>query len=371
MTKRLSILVAVIVIGGLGGPAVWAATPLLHLIGPVGILRTGETVAVEVLLDSAGQEINAAEIHLQFDSKALRVEKVAREQSAFTLWPEEPRWDNESGEVTLIGGRPNGLVAVDGSVATVYFATLRSGAVSVSTQDSRMHLNDGEGTAVALGGKEFSLHIFDPLVEVIVLRSSTHPTAEQWSKTHAVEVAWDIVPGGLYSYVFSQDSQAVPDDVPETIVGKVRYADLRDGVYYFTIKAKVSNALAWSNVVQRRFLIDGTPPQPLELAEARPMSGIVLLTWQAVDAVSGVARSTLAVNGTDQGEVLSPLTLRPEWRGQKLTITVKDQAGNTTTGEWVFDQAQAASPGGWLWLVWLVPVLVAAIVAFFLLRKRV
>lgn len=371
MKRRTLLTTITIAIGAFFAQAAFAATPAVHVRGPIGVIRTGDVVAVDVLLDSAGREINAAEIHLTVDSRVLKVEKLAREQSLFTLWPEEPAWDNATGEITFTGGRPNGAVSADGSVGTIYFTTLLSGTTTLRSEGSTMYLNDGAGTAIALGTSELQLQVSDPLVEGIVLTSLTHPTSETWSKTHAVDVAWDAAPDALYSYVFSTDSQAVPDDTPETTVGNVRYEDLQDGVYYFTIKSKASNSIAWSNLVQRRFMIDATPPEPLALRTVSPASGVLLLVWQSFDTVSGVARSTLAVNGTNQGEGTSPLTLRPEWRGKKLTITVEDHAGNVTASQWLYATGTATRANIPSWLLWLASLVVLIALALLFLRKRV
>lgn len=354
-------------------PVARAAEPVIQLGRPVGTIRLGETMTIDVQLDSAGREINAAEVHLRYDPAALEVAKIAREQSIFSLWPEPPAWDASLGEVVLTGGRPNGIVSYGGTIATVYFKARRSGATVVRSDgdSSALYLNDGRGTRLSISPSSTELVIVDPLVNSIVLRSSTHPTPESWSRQPSIVVDWDAVPSSLYSYALSQDRQATPDDTPEVVVGHVAFNDLADGIYYFVIKEKSDQSLGWSAITQRRFLIDSTAPEPfaLELVPPTAVNGQPLLAWQAYDASSGVLRSELSADGQRIGEVTSPYAIPSAWRGKKLSVTVFDQAGNVRTAELTF-AAPTRSRLNPLILVWLGLGVLAASIGYVALRRR-
>src|SRR3989344_328550 len=66
----------------------------------------GETFLVDIKMDTGGRAINAAEISVEFPSNKLRAVSVSKENSIFTLWPQEPAFSNEQGKLSFVGGVP-------------------------------------------------------------------------------------------------------------------------------------------------------------------------------------------------------------------------------------------------------------------------
>lgn len=312
----------------------FAAAPNLGIVPPIGLIRSGETVAVNIRVDSAGENINAAEGVLSYPVDRLRLVRISREESVFTLWTEEPAADTERGTITFTGGRPGGIVADNAALLTVYFEAYKSGeaVLAFDTNATALYKNDGEGTRIPILLQPITLAVTDSLVEGITLSSATHPTSDTWSRGGRIEVSWQVVAGAHYSYQLSNDSQSVPDDTPEATAGTVTYDNLSDGIYFFVIKERPEGG-EWSSVTQRRFLLDATPPEPFTIVQPDPsaVSNAPIIAWTTTDATSGIARYDLTVNGSDPVPVQSPLTLDPSWLGKTLTITAVDAAGNTTT----------------------------------------
>ncbi len=359
---------------------VHAATPNLVIVPPTGLIRSGETVALTLRVDSGGENINAVEGVLTYPVDRLRFVRVSREQSILTLWTEEPAADTRTGTVTFTGGRPGGIVADNAALFTVYFEAYKSGDTTLSFDASRsaLYKHDGEGTKIPVSPAPVTMTVTDSLVEGIVLTSSTHPTADTWSRGGRIVVSWPVVPGALYSYDLSTDAEHLPDDAQEAIVGNVAYEALSDGIYFFVIKEHPDSG-DWSAVAQRRFLLDATPPRPFVIEQPDPatVGGAQLIAWTTTDTTSGIARYDLTVNGSDPLPVRSPLMLDPAWLGKKLTITAVDAAGNMQAGTWEYN---ASSARGFPWrtvalFVGIVVVLAAVIAVVVLprgpkLRKR-
>lgn len=340
MDRLTRIILLAVVVSGLAIARPSAAeSPRIDLVGPIGLYHADELIPVDVRVTSSGAVINAAELFLTYPADVLRVDSVKREQTVFELWPESPSWDDTAGTIHLIGGRANGLVAINATIATIYFRTNRPGVTTVGLDGSRsgLYLNDGQGTKVAVASTSVRLQPRDPLVAGILVSSSTHPNADQWYSAADVTITWDVKAETKYSYTFSQDSQSIPDHVPETTVGAMTYMKVQDGRHYFTIRESFKGG-EWSEATQLRIFVDTTPPQPFTLLRPDPadVGDRQLLTWTSIDTTSGVARTTLAVNGHDQGAVSSPLELRSSWQGKVLTITTYDQAGNERSASWKF-----------------------------------
>ncbi len=330
---RIRYAIIVIAVAGLAfiRPAMAASSPNVHLVGPAGLVRAGDTVSVEVRMDSLGRIINAVDLHLAFSSTQFELLRVERQQSIWTLWPEEPGWDNHSGTVSLVAGRPHGLVAIDAPVATLVFRSLASGIGQISLQQkiSSAYLNDGQGTRLDLTSSPLDVMLADTLVQSIPLDASTIPTPDRWTAIDTIHVRWTIPSGTIYSYRLSSKIDDVPDDTAEPMPGSVDYDGLSDGVYFFTIKSEVGDGV-WSRVSQYRFLLDREPPSPFSilLLPSSQTNGQPTMSWTTTDTTSGVADAHLRVGNVDKGIVTSPLVIKPEWRGHDAMIIVRDQAGN-------------------------------------------
>ncbi len=338
---------------------------------PAGMIRAGDTIAVPVLIDSAGENINAVMVTLRYSTALLRAERVAREQSFLQLWPEEPRVDAAQGIVTFTGGRPGGIIASRATAVTIYFTVLAGGTATImfDTASTALYLHDGEGTKVASTALPTDILLADALVEAVALSSTTHPTSDTWSRERSADVAWTTRPGALYSFVFSTNAAEQPDDVPETTSGSVLYEALDDGIYHFTLKEQPAGQ-NWSQPVQRRFLIDATAPLPFAIATPDPAStgGTRILAWVATDQTSGVARYAVSVGGTQLGDVTSPLTVDPAWEGKDFVLTAFDAAGNSTVA--TLRLPANTSPLNWFRLLGAAMLLVLAALGSLLAYHR-
>jgi hypothetical protein len=323
-----------------------------------GFVRIGDLVPVVVRIDTHGQSINAAELHLAFSTVGLVVDHVSQEQSIFTIWAEQPAWNNTAGTITATAGRPNGIIASDASILTVYFRASASGAWDVSAAaDTKFLLNDGSGTAIEGRPGKISINIVDTLVPTISLTSQSNPTPETWSRGKNVDVSWTLVPKAQYSFTFSSRADRDPDQIPEATDGHEVFATLDDGVYYFALSQVLEGT--WSPIVRRRFLVDHTAPQEFSIVRlpGGQLDGRDAISWLANDATSGVAAVTVRVAGQTISNPTTPLRVQPLWYGEEVTVTLIDQAGNIR-------QAKTVLPGTPRISLWVIVGCVAlAIVA--------
>lgn len=324
-----------------------AADVVVQLKIPAGLIRTGDVVPVQVTLDSAGQSVNAADIRITYPTTVLEVDRIVREQAIFTLWPEQPSWDNAHGQLKILGGRPNGIISAGGSVATIYFRVQQSGVwhLMVDPVTSAVYLNDGQGIKQVVTSQPAELTAADQLLSGIFLTSTSHPEPDQWYRQSTVLVSWIPAVKTLYSFRFGQDSAVEADTEVDPTTGQQTYSELEDGEYYFSIRSRSETGTDWSSVTQRRFLIDTVAPEPFTIYQpaSRTVNEQRLLVWDASDQTSGVDYYLLSIDGQAGSQrVSSPATYRPEWRGKRLIITAVDRAGNTRQAVW--NQAASGSP---------------------------
>lgn len=334
-----------------------------------GLIRMGDIVPVVVRIDTHGQSINAAELDLTFSTVGLEVDHISQEQSIFTVWAEQPTWNNRAGTIHATAGRPNGIIASDASIMTIYFRAPGSGAWEVSSAaTTRFLLNDGRGTKMTADPVKATINVVDSLVSAFVLTSLSNPTSESWTKGSSIDVSWTMLPKAQYSFVFTTRADLDPDQTPEVTDGHEVFPVTEDGVYYFAITSITEGI--WSPIHRRRFLVDHTPPKEFSIIRlpGSQLDGRDALTWLANDATSGVASVTVLVGGQTIHNPRLPLRIQPFWAGQEVTIILADQAGNERRG--MYRIPGTAFISWWVSAGLAVLAIVAGLTAWFIHRRH-
>lgn len=123
-------------------------------------VHVGDTVVVEVRLDTEGQSVNVVEGTLTLGSAAVAdVRDLGVAGSAFTLWPRTPALVPGSTQVTFTGGVPNGVNSADALLLTVALRAKKAGALSLTATRIRAYANDGKGSLVEVRVKARSVTV--------------------------------------------------------------------------------------------------------------------------------------------------------------------------------------------------------------------
>jgi hypothetical protein len=86
----------------------------------------GDVFDVQVLVDSGGVSINAAEADIAFNPAAVEVQNLSVDGSLLDVWPTPPVFSNKEGYVRLSGLMKNAFTGTDGHLATITFRALRN-----------------------------------------------------------------------------------------------------------------------------------------------------------------------------------------------------------------------------------------------------
>ncbi|MEK7067743.1 MAG: hypothetical protein AAB956_01970 [Patescibacteria group bacterium] len=114
MRKKLqkrNILLFIFLISGVFGysPLSYAQTytASLYLSPSTGEYTVGNTFSIDVKVNTGGAAINAAEATLAFNPNSLEIVKLAKNNSIFALWTQEPVFSNAPGSMSFGGGLPS------------------------------------------------------------------------------------------------------------------------------------------------------------------------------------------------------------------------------------------------------------------------
>jgi len=232
--------------------------------------------------------INAVKTVLYFPKDKLSVEGVSKQDSIFTLWPEEPKFSNESGEITFLGGLPHpGFVGTDGQILSIKFKAKDRGVAELNFGETAILASDGKGTNIFSYAKEGKYTLNFP---VPIILSNTHPNEDKWYQDNNPEFSWKLVNTIIgVSFILDKNSTTEPDDISEGKLDSQIYQEINDGVWYFHLKAK--DNLGWSSTRHLTIHIDTTPPSPFEIVvnnEGDPTNPRPILYFDVHDEISGI-----------------------------------------------------------------------------------
>lgn len=125
----------------------YASDATLKLVPNKNIFTAGDSVAVRVVIDSAGTAVNAVSARVQFSSDVLQVVSISKQNSIISLWPKDPVFAQKDGVASFEGVILNpGFSGQGGTVATIYFKARAPGSAKISFIEASVLANDGLGT---------------------------------------------------------------------------------------------------------------------------------------------------------------------------------------------------------------------------------
>lgn len=113
-----------------------------------GTYSIGDTFEVNVIADSAGELINAAEAELNFDAEVLRVEEIRTDGSILSQWPTLPTYSNEEGIIQFAGWTKESFNGPNGLLITIVFKALRNNVSNAHLAAGAILAADGQGSNI-------------------------------------------------------------------------------------------------------------------------------------------------------------------------------------------------------------------------------
>ncbi len=314
-----------------------------------GTLNLNQLFNVEIKISTETQEsLNAAQATINFPPRLLSVEKIDREDSVFRFWLQEPKFDNEAGAISFIGGTTGGVSGASLGVLKITFRTKAVGSAELFFNDSAITANDGRGTNILTEaeGSAFAIsELIAPVVPValtspgavieipkptpIVRKSAPakklperpapdvplYPDASAWYNISAPFLAKWTLPDDVdgVSTLISRGSTAIPPPSSDGLFDNKIFAPLGDGISYLHIRFR--NNVGWGPTAHYRLAIDTKPPIPFSIfiLEGSPTDQPKLtITFPTGDELSGIKEYLVKIDdgefvSTDHSFLISPL----------------------------------------------------------------
>ncbi len=120
--------------------------------------KVDQLVELPIIINTLGQTINAAEIHLIFNQDEIEIKEIVKSNSIFKYWIiQANEYDNVTGAVSLVGSLPSPGFKGIGNVAVLKAIPKKTGTIEILVAEAtHVALNDGEGSiteTVAINAK--------------------------------------------------------------------------------------------------------------------------------------------------------------------------------------------------------------------------
>jgi hypothetical protein len=319
-----------------------------NLVPKVGITfspRTGSfvessTFEVPILIDTNGASINGLEVRINYDKDKLEIVRPSSGLSIIGVWVEPPGYDNTRGTASYVGVIPNGITTESGLIGTITFRAKKLGRAVISvSSNSKVLLNNGQGTEaqVELGRGEYTILAKAP--EGVNVYSETHPFQGEWYNNKNPVISWEKEAGvSGFSYIMDDKPATVPENELMTEETSLSFENLNDGLFYFHIKAYKNGV--WGTAGHFLVRIDSSPPAEFTpevnyLFAAAAASQRALVSFFTTDNLSGIDRYEVGVIDKSQPDTLSPVFVQAEspfqvaiTGTQSVIVRAVDGAGN-------------------------------------------
>jgi len=125
-------------------------------------ITKGDTFLADLEISSE-DTVNVIDGTITYDKDKLEIKEVKINNSLLSLWAKEPTFNNKTGELSFVGGTPNGFDGKDGLIFEITFFAKEKGLTSVGFKDIfSVFKNDGKGTEINPWLKPMSLSINNP-----------------------------------------------------------------------------------------------------------------------------------------------------------------------------------------------------------------
>lgn len=354
-----------------------------------GSFGVGSTFSVSIRTNTQGAQVNTAEVSISYSTNTLELVSVKQGTTFYLPSPGSP--SKGSGTAYFGGGLPTpGYNGSSGILGTLTFRAKAVGTATVFVNSGKVLLNDGQGTDALSGTSGGRYAITPPPVGSVTVSSLTHPKSDNWYAKPEVNLSWDR-PSGAYGYSFELDQTAdtvVDNTLDTTLTTSKEYVDLKDGVWYFHIKARAQSASSGFGTTthfkiqvdtQKSLLFD------IKLVGQNDLNDVTrtpTIAFEAKDETSGMDHYSVYLDGElVESKAVSPFTFSKLENGPHvIRVAVFDKAGNERKAELpiIVSTVQVASffeknlplPFYLLLLINLIILFLLAIAIWLILKRR-
>ncbi len=321
-----------------------------------GIYGIKDQITVNILIDTSGETVNAAQAMIKFNPAVLEVRYVSKESSVFNFWLQDPIFSNTDGTIEFIGGATNGISGSSLQVLQVTFNAKGVGSSNISFSDASITVADNTGTNVLAKTNEAKYTVSTsstvpittatpvPVTRKPILVSGLpalpsvsvplYPNPSGWyGSVSPFAASWKLPPdiSGIAT-AFNTNPYFEPSAVSEGLFESKTFPAVgKNGIYYLHVRYKNNNG--WGPTLHYQIAVDSQPPVPFKIDMKTGTTSddpSPMFSFATTDALSGIGHYEIFVNS--QAAIIassSTYTLLPQPPGEySIRVKAIDKAGN-------------------------------------------
>lgn len=110
----------------------------------------GDTVSVDVLINTEGEAVNVVEGNIVVPNglDLIDIKDLSIADSILRQWVRNPSWSKKDSTISFIGGLPGGFQTKSASIFRIFFTAQRTGQITFLPSEIKVYANDGLATPV-------------------------------------------------------------------------------------------------------------------------------------------------------------------------------------------------------------------------------
>ena len=329
--------------------------------------RIGDQFNADIKINSQDVGVNAAQATIKFSSAVLEVLSIDKTGSVFNFWIQDPKFDNNTGEITFIGGASSGLIGKSLQVIRVVFKAKGLGQSDLIFSDGAVTASDGSGTNVLSLMNKSTVNVASvtttntqiQTIERTPITSNTspakpnvivplYPDPTKWYNNFSkFSASWQL-PSDISAVGTDLNKYSSFDPTQSKgIFDNETFSALSDGIWYLHVR--FYNNIGWSVTNHYRLAIDTVPPSSFEIKFSDGLSSdnpAPIITYQVNDQLSGIDHYYIQIDeNASVDTVLNSYTLPSQKPGKHLIkVGAQDKAGNKVENTAQFEILPIESP---------------------------
>ena len=330
--------------------------------------QVGDQFNTDIKIDSEDVGINAAQATIKFSPAVLQVVSIDKTSSVFNFWIQNPSFDNNTGQVTFIGGASSGLIGKSLQVLRIIFKAKGLGQSDIAFSDGAVTASDGSGTNVLSAMYKNTINVENtavtgiPKVQTIertpitsdtvpaepIVKIPLYPDPVGWYNVSSKFTATWQLPPDISSVATDLDKYPTFDPTTSGgIFNNQTFSALSDGIWYLNVR--FYNNMGWSQTNHYRIALDTVPPPPFGITFSDGLSSdnpTPVITYQTRDKLSGIDHYYIQVDSGASVNVETATYTLPAQKPGKHTIKIgaQDKAGNKVESTAQFEIIPIESP---------------------------
>lgn len=385
-----------------------AEAAVVYILPGQGNFAPGETISIDVKIDSEGASVNAVQGEIGWPADVLEFIGASKDGSAFNFWLEEPALSGAKNSLSFIGGTAKGIAGGSLQVVNIKFKAATAGGADISITGAAVTANDGHGTNVLSNARGASLKVGaeaaqpkspaeapktapTPVVEPTappaeapktaplpipvpvrverkaipsqvlpqkpVIQVPQYPDQTQWHNYLGEVVAlWDVSPDVIaVAAVLDHNPNTIPAQAEKELTTGRDFGAFEDGIWH--VHARFKNNIGWSEAAHFRFAIDTKPPAPFELVVQdgeTTDNPAPVIQFTSSDALSGLKGYEIRIDNNEAvkisaAEFAGQFTLPLQVPGtHRVEVKAIDEAGNSVADAATIEILPIPAPGHYL-----------------------